>query len=153
MKVYVQHSSYCDHSERAEEQYGSWSESHTFTVRGASAEHSRLFDGEAFDVDFYAGYGETVYVLAMTYGTGDSFGSSTGNGEILWVFKDPLIAREAKMRWQHACNVHGKDWRNDGKQQSCTFRVDGGRYVKLSNPVYGCFEHLESLELHTFHMR
>ena len=153
MKVYVQYSSYCNGSEQSEEPYGAWSADHTFTVEGVSTQPSKRYSSETFEVDFEAQAGDTIYVLSLTYSTSDSFGSSTGNGEIVWVFKDLLVAREAKLRWEHACNVHNRDWRNDGKQQSCTFRVDGGRYVKLANVAYGYFEHLESLELHTFQLK
>lgn len=146
MEVFVHYDSRCIHSERAEEQFGSWSEENQFTLEDVSTKRSNRYCNDQFDVEFDAKPGDTVHVLYMIYGSGDSFGNSSGHGEILWVFKDRLLAEEALKRWQYACDLHG-DWRHDNKQQSCTFHVDGGRWIKLSNPVYGYFERLTTLEL------
>jgi hypothetical protein len=147
MKIYVHYRSICTHSEREEKEFGSWSEDIDFSIAGVSTRESRQYSNEQFDVDFDAVPGDTVFVLYMTYSTGDSFGSSSGNGEIIWVFSDRLVAQEALLRWQHACDVHNTDWHSDNKQQFCSFRVDGGRYIKLNNVVFGYFERLSSLEL------
>lgn len=150
MIIYVETSSYCDYSERSDEEFGSWEEHYTFSVDGVSLTKRPGRYDEQFDVDFTATVGDPVYVLTMRYGDGDSYGHCSGKGEVLWVFSDPRIAEEAKRRWQFACDVHSSDWRNENKLQSCSFRVDGGRWVKLNNPVWGYFESLESLELQRF---
>jgi hypothetical protein len=85
----------------------------------------------------------------MTYGSGDSFGSSSGNIEILWVFKDANVALAAQQHWEKACNIADNSLSYKDKE-SVTFLDDNNNEIKLSNPSAGYFETTEYITLTTF---
>ncbi len=81
------------YSTREPVEYGSWSESNDYTYY--SAEIAK--EGEYNDVGLFPGEvepsrGEDIFVVIVEYSSGDSFGSSSGNHEILWAFTDPKKA-------------------------------------------------------------
>lgn len=94
---------------------------------------------EKFTVDFDAEPGDVVHVLTMEYSSGDSFGNSTGNYEVLWVFKDFKAATKTQ---NHVLN--------SGKNESLKIKVESGKTIKLSNPAYGYFEKITGVEITTF---
>ena len=121
---------------REEEDYGSWSREIDYRVHGASlqsyhADHE-YHSSEEFSVpDRYAVVGGEVYVLWFTYSTGDSFGRSTGDGELMWVFGSEELARAAEQFIKK--NPHS---------DSIEFLGEMGEVLKLSNPTSGYFEDL-----------
>lgn len=148
MKIYVHYESYCEDSDREGGEQGRWEEHWFFDIYDVSTIPSNKHDNEQFDLDAEFKRGDIAHVLYATWDSGDSYGHSRGHGEVLWVFKDRLLAEEALKRWQYACDVHG-DWRHGNKQQFASFRVDGGEIRKMGNPVFGYFEHLNTLALKT----
>jgi hypothetical protein len=153
MKLYVQYDSHCDTRSEGDDadEYGnqrSWSEDWSFNIDHVSTTpptSSCTF--ETFEIDADVKCGDIVYLLVLRWSDGDSYGRAHGKGEVLWVFKDRLLAQEALMRWQHACDVHG-EWRHDNKQPSATFRVDGGQFIKLGNPAYCYFASVDTISLY-----
>lgn len=141
--LFVQYSSICIHSYRSPEQYGDWSASYDFRVTGVSLTSSDTYMEEKLGCLVDVAPGDPVFVLSMTYSSGDSFGNSDGNGEILWVFKDSKLALQAKQLWQ-------KENEKDNPEYSIEFEVDGGKKVKLSNPAAGYFENLGHVSIDTF---
>lgn len=145
MKIFVQYSQVCTHSEREEEEYGAWSADYDFYVKGAStgsvinAKYSRWSAEEEFEVDFDATPGETIWVLSMIYSSGDSFGNSTGNGEVIWVFK----TKEAADKAAQAIEDNPDEW-------EIKFELESGKSVKLSNPAAGYFENISALYVEPF---
>jgi hypothetical protein len=144
--LFVQYDAHWIDGQPAVKKYGSWSAEYHFSIEAVSTAGVDSIQHESFTVAFDAIPGDTIYVLYMVYNSGDSFGTSTGNGEVLWVFKDYLLANEALKRWQHACNFHGRQLR-DGAQQFCAFHVDGGAWIRLNNPAYGYFERVTTIEV------
>jgi hypothetical protein len=142
MKLYVKTEIHGNESYRSDEEYGDWYSDSDFDIEGVYANKPDGWNIESFDLPFEANIGEPVFVLWMTYSSGDSFGHSEGNGEVLWVFKDPLIALNAKHIWQKA---------NDGDgHYNVEFIADGNLKVNMSNPASGYFENMSSLELKSF---
>jgi hypothetical protein len=84
-----------------------------------------------------------VFVLYMTYDTGDSFGRAYGKGEIIWVFKDPDLATKARLKWEAENNKRDPEF-------SIEFEVDGGQTVKQGNPAAGYFENVGNIDVGTF---
>lgn len=149
MKIYIQHKKYCTHSKQSREQYGSWSASYDSSVTGASLtfiDH----DDEEFEVSFECVAGTPVFILSMTYGTGDSFGSSSGNQEIIWVFNSADTALVAKKTWEQACDKHDDSLSYEDRY-SVEFFDENHNKIKLSNPAAGYFENMEDITLSTFH--
>lgn len=142
MKLYVKTKSYCYESHRSEEEYGDWYSNSDFSIKGVYANKPDGWDVESFDLPFECNIGDPVFVLWMTYSSGDSFGHSEGNGEVLWVFKDPLIALNAKRVWEKANDKDG--------HYEVEFLADNNLKVKMSNPAAGYFENMSSLELESF---
>jgi hypothetical protein len=144
MELFVQYESICTDSYREEREYGDWSESWNFEVKGVCATSRGRWSGLAYDEDkmnvgFTAEPGDPVHVLWMTYGTGDSFGHGDGYGEILWVFKDANVARQALESWQ-----------DHREEYTITVKDETGRDIELTNPGSGYFESVNSLQVETF---
>lgn len=134
--------------QHAKEQYGDWHAEYDFDVVGVSLKSEDKWGrGEQFTLEADIAYADIVHVLWITHSTGDSFGHSTGSGEVLWVFKDPTLAWAAYTKWNEA-----KDGNRDSgdKYYSVSFEVDGGRTITLNNPGWGYFESLESVKLKQF---
>ena len=140
MELHIQYNSYCVDSKDADEPFGEWYSEYDFSIKGASLTASERYDNETFNVDSDVKAGDPVFVLYMTYSSGDSFGSSEGEGEVLWAFKDATLAAAARSAWKKG---------GDEKAQSIEFEIDGGRKIKLSNPAWGYFENMSSVDLVT----
>lgn len=78
------------------QEWGSWSAEHDFEVIGVHK--SNVSGSDAINVCFNYEVGDTVYVLYMRYGDGDSFGHASGKGEVLWVFREKILAEKALER-------------------------------------------------------
>ena len=143
MELFVQYHEHCTESYHSGEQYGDWRKSYDFGIDGVSltSRDSRNEEKLGCLVDVKAG--EPVFVLYMTYDTGDSFGRATGKGEVIWVFKDPMLAMKAKQQWQEENDKRDPEF-------SITFEVDGGETVTQSNPAAGYFENVGYIDVATF---
>jgi hypothetical protein len=144
MELFVQYESICTDSYREDKEYGDWSESWDYEVKGISISSrgrwsNLAYDEEKINVGFEAEAGTPLYILWMTYGSGDSFGHGDGYGEILWVFKNADVARRALVTFQ-----------SNADQYSIPVKDDAGNTVNLHNPGSGYFESVNSLQVDTF---
>lgn len=146
MKLFVQYTETTIDSYHSGEQYGEWSAEYDFKVRGVSTAsfeagtHCRVdVREEEFEVDFEATPGDTIWVLTMIYSSGDSFGSSSGNGEVLWVFKSRELTEQAADQFE-----------DDSEQYQIAIKTEGGADVVLSNPAYGYFENISAMYVEPF---
>ena len=143
MDLFVQYDETCTHSYRSPEQWGDWSESYDFRVKSVSLTSRDRYDEEKLGCLVDVKAGEPVFVLYMTYSTGDTFGRAEGKGEVIWVFKDPDLANKAKVKWAEENQKRDPEF-------SIEFEVDGGETVKQSNPAAGYFENVGYIEVETF---
>lgn len=144
MELFVQYTQVCVENEPAKEEYGDWYAAYDFTVKSVSTgsfngKYRDSVSEEQFEVDFEVNPGDTLWVLSMTYSSGDSFGRSDGNGEVLWVFKDRKLAETAG----DALYDHQDDWEIE-------FEVESGKKIKMSNPAAGYFENIGTLRVEPF---
>lgn len=145
MKLYVHHDTYCDYDRREDTGDGpyeyTWSSSFSHEILGVQREcpDARRYMYEAFEVDFAVEDGDMVYVLDITYSTGDSFGHSEGNYEVMWVFKDQDVATAAEKM------IYANE-----KKLSFKIVVESGEVVELSNPAFGYFNRLSSVNVEAF---
>jgi hypothetical protein len=147
MKLFVHTTLQLEDSERETGEQAAWREDWHFDIKDVTLrEPSSGQEYETFDLDADIKFGDTVYLLVLRWTDGDSYGHAYGKGEVMWVFKDPLLAQEGLKRWQFACDEHG-DWRHDNKEQFASFRVDGGEIRKMSNPAYCYFARVDALRL------
>lgn len=121
----------------------SWGEENNFNVIAVNtSSQSRKpysINEECVNVNFEASQGEKVYVVAMIYSTGDTFGSSSGNGEVIWVFKDFEYAKRA-----------AESLKEKEKEYSIDFVDETGMHITLSNPGAGYFERIEQIRVESF---
>lgn len=142
MKLYVK---YHESGESGREEHGegswdyTWWENNYFEVWGVSLNKDDIYNFETFDVCFDVVEGETVHVLYMIYSTGDTFGHSRGNGEILWVFKDFDKAEAA-----------AKSLRENENSYSIDILDEENNFVRLNNPGSGYFERIEQITIESF---
>lgn len=89
------------------------------------------------DVDFPVKRGDTVYVVVVRYGTGDSFSHTTGNHHIWGVFQtgEQAIAAEDEINREYKAYKGDKNQYNNEKKD-WEYR-----------PWMGYFEHLEDIEI------
>lgn len=142
MKIYVE---YNETGDSGSETHGesrwdyTWWSSNYFELKGVTLDLKTPYNVETFDVCFDAVDGDTVHVLYMIYSTGDTFGSSTGNGEVLWVFKDFEKAENA-----------AKSLRENQNKYSIDILDEENNFVRLNNPGSGYFEHIERITIESF---
>ena len=142
MRVIVKTSRQCTHSYHSGEQYGDWSESYS-----SSVESVRIADKDddcGYNEDGYliADGSTDAHVISVTYSSGDSFGSSSGNIDVLAVFGNRAKAE--------ACLQILKEKIKD--DYSIPVTDDFDREIKVYNPAAGYFESVESLDLETFNL-
>lgn len=143
MDLFVQYNEVCTHSEREPEEYGSWREDYDFSITGVSLTSRESWNEEKLGCLVDVKAGEPVFVLYMTYSTGDTFGHAEGKGEVIWVFKDPALAMKAKAQWEEENNKRDP-------QFSIAFEVDGGQWITQSNPAAGYFENIGYTSVETY---
>ena len=134
MRVYISEESFTENSEYSEERYGSWSRDDHYSITCASAT-KKLFSTE-FELD--VSVGDVVFVVYVVYSSGDSFGTSTGNGDIVCVYKDAEKAVEC-MRTVEKCQ----------NSYSITLLNNDDEPFTYGNPAAGYFESLTSCEIQT----
>lgn len=122
----------------SDEPYGPWFIKKHFKVDGVSLSLPEFSDYEEFTLPQEVKAGDHVYVLHMTYGSGDSFGEEEGIGEVIWVFPTHALASVALKLW---------DGSGDG---SVEFDIGDGHSKKLHNPAWGYFESQESVDVGSF---
>jgi hypothetical protein len=142
-ELFVQYNKECIDSYRSEEMYGDWREEYDFNVTGVSLTSRDRWGEEKLGCLVDVKAGEPVFVLYITYDTGDSFGRARGVGEIIWVFKDATLAMKAKVKYEEENSKSNPEF-------TITFEVDGGETLSQSNPAAGYFENFGYASVETF---
>lgn len=137
--VFVNASSEVLSQKHAKKQYGSWSSERSFHVDGVSVHKDAYFSPYKFELPYDVNVGDHLYVLFITYSSGDSFGTSQGNGSIVAVFKDQNLAFEA-----------AKEIRKDEDVYKFSFTMEDGSKQEFHNAAYGYFEHITTVSVQPF---
>lgn len=135
--VYVDTSSYCIHSSREDEEYGSWSEVlDSYVDRVRLAEHygsSSRFRAGGYSEEYHVcgdlKENDKVFVLYCSFSDGDSFGRTEGKLEVIHVFSDYNTALEA-------CEQMN---RLGGDKYTVTITNELGEDIKLNSPLFDYF--------------
>lgn len=122
--------------EAATEQYGQWKREREFSIHGVGFKPSLQTRNETISIAPAVVAGDTVWVLWVEYSTGDSFGSDSGRGEVMWVFVDEDVANNAADQCRIAAD-----------STSLTFQDEDGEVIHLSNPAHGYFERLTDVHV------
>jgi hypothetical protein len=144
-KVWIYSNHHITSSYNSDEQWGEWGEDGFFTVDNASIDDkTNEYRWDSFPVysEVEIKDGDVVYVLWIQYSTGNSFGQSRGNGEVLAVFADKELAKRAYDRWDKETSSRCN---NDNYSISTELAPD--YFVLISNPANGYFENKEDLKL------
>lgn len=138
MKVYVRTISELSSSSS---EFQSWHEEWDSSVTEVSL--TRKSQSEAISIDADVKEGDIIYVLFMEYSTGDSFGHSDGNLEVIFAFKDYdyLIAAEIGVRSYTNESTDPKHF---------DILVDGNHVIQIPNPAYDYFTHIQYIESKSF---
>lgn len=139
MKLYAVFSEYSERSENkySDEPYDySWEEDVTCILEAVSLRNESndfSISCREFDVDADLKEGDSVFVVTVTYSTGDTFGHSTGNMEVEGIYTN---AKEAK----DIADLIEND----------TGDADNYRKAKDYYPVWsGYFESVSDVRVHT----
>lgn len=151
-RLFVRVESSCLHSKHSEKEFGGWEEAHDAQITAVD-KHVALGEasgsrGEWVNVQGKVNDGDTVYVLFMLYEQGDSFGRSSGNHEVFWVFTD-LDKGKAALEVVKSANEYRYNEMTDRSTDVFTleFELEDGTKVKVSNPAAGYFERMEDVYL------
>ena len=140
MKIYVKTNLVCTHEESEDKEFGHWNQDYDFNIEGVYTEKKESYL-EEFDLQVQKG--SKVYGLVLRYSDGDSFGSATGKGELVWLFSEYEFAE----RVYH-------EYMNSIKDDSIylMLEVDDKQFkrTKMGNIVNGYFEALEGLEIQEY---
>lgn len=144
----------CTQSHRQGGSYGEWSATYNFKVEGAVlGDHNKIkhsgFDWssdnhEVFPVPDETEVGDDIYAVYIVYNSGDSFGRSTGNGEVVFATVNPVDARTV-------ANAIEKD--NNKREYTISVVLADGSSVTINNPAAGYFERLTSVEIAFLQLR
>lgn len=147
----VLHNTIRDSHHRDSGEYSNWRTEQRFSVVGVEHVDSQDAlpmnsrpDYDTFNVP--GDIGDVAYVISMTYRTGDSFGNASGNGEILMVYTDKVIAKDALTRFKDAI----KDNKDPYSVSIPVQTHDGCVMFDCVNPAAGYFERAESVDLDAF---
>lgn len=134
--IYIEEECICTYEEHSDEPYGDWSADYSYSIKGASIAKPKRYDYCEVP-DITAEVGDVVYVLYIVYGSGDSFGGSSGNGQFVCAYTDAAMAEHAKRIYEKKGTESqfyipvGKD--PDGKWV----------YTSTYSPASGYFESFE----------
>ncbi len=139
MRICVEYDEICTHSEREPEQYGSWSESYSSSVTGAyriGEDEKAPYGTETFIIPDDS---TEAFVVYMIYGTGDSFGHSDGQIDIIHCTNSEESADKlAKYITEH------------DHEYTIKFTDDFGRDISIDNRGAGYFERIEYVGVEKF---
>ncbi len=143
MKIKILDEEYGE-SEGPYEEYGEWSSETNHNIKGAvKVKENEYFDLEVSD-DLL---NKNVYLLYILYGSGDSFGESSGNIEYIDVFKSKDKAEEVQRIIEEDYKVK-PDYTFEPGSMDLFYTKDNGNKAKIPTSVYkGYFENLESVNV------
>jgi hypothetical protein len=132
MRLEFEYSEYGD-SYHEPVDYGDW-----WTTNHRTYDYAYITDSQygGHPIDFPVSEGDTVYLLYVTYSSGDSFGNASGCVEEIWVFNNPNDAEKARRIIEEDAN----------KNPDTTSDLDIG----LPRPIYtgawkGYFDYVEDV--------
>lgn len=137
--VFVETSSKTLSSKSAKKRHGDWSAEYQFGVDGVTLNKDAYFSPYQFEVPYEVNVADVIFVLSMTYSSGDSFGTSRGHGTVLAIFKDKDLAAEA-----------ARLIRSDEDAEYFHFKMEDGTTKEVRNPAYGYFEHITTVSVQGF---
>jgi hypothetical protein len=128
--------SYCEHSERSPEEYGSWSESYTNTLSSKFATKGGHSVASTLDIPA----GSTAYVVWVEWSTGDSFGWADRSAtEVVGIFADEAAADHLSRA------IREQNW---SSKESYDIRTpDGQQFQSRFAPWAGYFDRLDSVHV------
>lgn len=139
MRVAVEYDQYCNEDYHSGEQYGEWRTSFSSSVTGVRVlgeKEKAEYTSEVFILPYGT---TTAYVVYMIYSTGDSFGRSDGNIDILHC--------TASSEKAHAL---AKMITENPNEFSIKFIDDFDREISIYNNGAGYFEHIDYVEVLSF---
>lgn len=124
--------------------WSQWSSSHNFSIECVTGDESKEenpdLEYEKFGIS--KPLNNAVYALVVRYSNGDSYGSASGKGEIVWVYGSEDMAKQA-----HAAYMRAVD--NDDCMATIPAIDANGQETEVSigNVISGYFCDLESLDI------
>lgn len=139
MRVIVTEEETCEYARRSREKFGNWEERYSYDITGvriATDDEKTCYGEEGFLVPDGT---KRVYVIYMTYNTGDSFGNAYGRGAILGAFGNRNVAEKAL-----------KEIEKQKEKYSIEVVDDFGKPIKIGNPGAGYFETVTGIHLSSY---
>ncbi len=126
--VYVVYRDVLVEEYRGAGRYADWKTVHDFDVKGVTLSTKAVACWDHISIAPAVMVGDEVWVLWYTYRSGDSFGTETGQGEIIWVFTEEDVAQKALK----VCEEQGRNRHDQFK-----FEDEDGETLYVGNPGRG----------------
>lgn len=139
MRVAVEYDQYCDEDYHSGEQYGEWRTSFSSSVTGVRVLGEKENAGYTSEVFILPDDTTTAYVVYMIYSSGDSFGNSNGNIDIIHCTSSSEKAHEL-----------AKKITENSEEFTIKFIDDFDREISIHNNGAGYFEHIDYVEVLSF---
>lgn len=132
--LFVETESLCVHSFQSDEAYGDWGSEHQYSVQKISRNKDllRKWDFTQYKVPKDVYESPNLYIVTVTYSSGDTFGSSSGLLAIAYITENPDEALKVRDNLNQGCNPS-----EDDPKTQC------GGYARWD----GYFEHIESVDI------
>ena len=97
-ELYFELFTHCEHSERSDEEFGDWQASYSTHFGNVSRDKDFLhkWNFEACKVPDEVYNSSSVFVIWVEHSDGDTFGHSTGHGQLAYATENPEEALEIK---------------------------------------------------------
>ena len=122
---------------REDKEWGSWEENTCNHVEGIRL--AKENDYSDVVADFEVKSGDIVYLVFAEYGSGDSFGHSSGNIEYIAVFKTKEKADFLKY------SLEQREKKKDDNKFTFEYETESGTIIQNHCPWDGYFERLEGI--------
>lgn len=139
--------SYCTHSEREPEQFGSWSESYDNSFIGIHKNPKGGYPDVVSELDIAPG--EEVWVVWLEYSTGDSFGwSDRGGTETIAVFREYSDAERLQKELEKKTEYEFGSFDNLENLNKIHFETSYGEVIDIHTGTWcGYFERLDNVHI------
>jgi hypothetical protein len=141
MKIFVSYEQNLTEQLKSKKEYGDWYAKYQSRVSAVKLTSPQTNRGnyDEIELGFDVSLGDPIFVLSYQYSTGDSFGTSLGNIEIVWAFKHAEVAFFAK-----------ENLEKDLKAIKFEFFAEGMQPITIANAAHGYFESITEVNVDIF---
>ncbi len=130
--LYIEKNEVCTKDYHSGEQWGEWERSYDISLVRCTRDKSEIVNDhsyETFNVSAETYAAKKVFIVTVTYESGDTFGRSYGNNQIAFVTHDEALALDVK----NAIEAEDGSWdKYQGNEDGCGYASWDGYFERLN---------------------